>query len=105
MEMKTVYLGSDHVIQRPRFGIREKKLSVFTDSAAGRKQATKTSAAGVLNSYQIDLDTLTVKYENQETLDGFDRFDIIMAEDNRLTLCTSRALDAMQFMGAHFVSR
>lgn len=56
-----VYLGSDHVIQQPGFDFQENTLSMtcnFRDAAA---QACKRNAAGILNTYRIDLDLLSDK--------------------------------------------
>lgn len=84
-----VYLGSDHVVQRPGFDFQKNTLSMtcnFRDAAA---QACKRNAAGILNTYRIDLDLLSDK-------------DIVFFND-QVTLCSMDAINALVFIGASFV--
>lgn len=106
MEKILVYLGSDHVIQKPKFGLQETKLNVTTDKEAARVQACLHNAAGIVNSYLLDLDTLCVKAPNQAALEGFDRFDVEIPDnsaEHHIFLCTAEALSSLEFDGASFV--
>ena len=48
MEKILVYLGSDHVIQHPSFGVREKILKLTTDREAAISQACEQDALPVM---------------------------------------------------------
>lgn len=69
MEKILVYLGSDHVIQHPTFGVRENVLNMTTDRETAISQACKQDAAGVINTYYLDLDSLSVKAPEQQVLE------------------------------------
>lgn len=106
MSFLTVYLGSDHVIQQPGFDFRKDYLSVTTNSQEAIRAATKNNIVGVLNTYQIDLDTVCVKTPGQQSLDGFDHFDVLLSDDSAdysVTICSMHGLSALQFVGASFV--
>lgn len=106
MEKILVYLGSDHVIQKPKFGLRETKLYVTTDKEAARLQACRHNAAGIVNSYLLDLDALRVKAQNQTGLEGEHRFDVEITEDSaehHISLCSLEALRCLEFDDASFV--
>ena len=47
MEKILVYLGSDHVIQHPCFGVRENILKMTTDREVAISQACEQDAAGL----------------------------------------------------------
>ena len=64
MEKILVYLGSDHVIQHPSFGVRENILKMTTDREVAISQACEQDAAAVINTYSLDLDSLSVKAKN-----------------------------------------
>lgn len=106
MSYLTVYLGSDHVIQQPGFEYQKNSLSVSSDPADAIRVACRRSAVGVLNSYQIDLDSVSVKTPGQQVLNGFDAFDVLLSDDptdSRMILCSNRALKRLRFVGASFV--
>lgn len=106
MEKILVYLGSDHVIQKPKFGLRQTKLNVTTDKETARIQACVHNAAGIVNAYHLNLDALCVKAPNQTMLTGFDRFDVelpVDSDDKSISLCTAEALNCLEFDEASFV--
>lgn len=103
-----LYIGSDHVIQHPRFDIQQQSLSITTNPQDAICAACRRDTAGVLNSYQLDLDAVVVKAPGQEVLSGFDSYDVLLPEDPsdcRIALCSLQALDALQFVGASFVQQ
>lgn len=107
MEKIYVYLGSDHVIQQPRFGVRQRKLDLSTSRDAAIHQACSHNAAGVLNTYTLDLDVLSVKSPGQETLSGFDSFDVVLPKEKSgcfISICSENALNALEFSSATFVN-
>ncbi len=87
----TLYIGSDPVILNPSFDFQKNKLSATTDHDHAVRQACRRDAAGVLNTYRIDLDSVA---EN----------DVVIEQD-RITICSLDALDALNFVGASFVHR
>lgn len=106
MEKIYVYLGSDHVIQEPRFGVHERKLTLSTDREAAIHQACSHDAAGVLNIYTLDLDTLCVKTPDQEVMRGFDTFDVVLPKESAdcsISICSETALKSLVFASASFV--
>ena len=106
MDKILVYLGSDHVIQHPSFGVREKILKLTTDREAAISQACEQDAAGVINTYYLDLDSLSVKTPAQQVMDGFDGYDVMMPQDESacdISICTEHALNALVFTNASFV--
>lgn len=105
MERIYVYLGSDHVIQHPSFDLREKRLNLSTSRNAAIHQACSKDAAGVLNTYVLDLDALCVKAPEQEVMCGFESFDIELPIDGYISICSKAALDALVFAGASFVNQ
>ena len=103
-----LYIGSDHVIQNPGFDFQQQSLSITSNPQEAICSACRRDAAGVLNTYQLDLNAVTVKVPGQQVLSGFDSYDVILPEDpsgNRIALCSRHALDALQFMGASFVQQ
>lgn len=106
MEKMIVYLGSDHVIQQPCFGLRENTLRLATSREAAIRQACRRQAAGILNAYVLDLDRLSVKSPNQEVLSGFDAFDVLLPDetDSHVCLCSETAVQSLEFASASFVS-
>ena len=105
MEKIYVYLGSDHVIQHPSFGLREKRLNLSTSRKEAIHQACSKDAAGVLNTYTLDLDALCVKAPNQEVMSGFESFDIELLKDGYISICSKAALEALEFASASFVNQ
>lgn len=87
----TLYIGSDHVIMNPSFDFQKNKLSVTTDPDNAVRHACRRDAAGVLNTYRIDLDSVS-------------KNDVIMEHDI-VTLYSPDALNAIKFVGASFVHR
>lgn len=81
MEKILVYLGSDHVIQHPSFGVRENILKMTTDREVAVSQACEQDAAGVINTYYLDLDSLSVKAPEQQVLSGFDGYDVVIPKE------------------------
>lgn len=108
MDRLYLYIGSDHVIQKPSFGIRENTLRVATNARNAVQQACKKNAAGILNTYQLDLDTLCVKAPHQQILEGFESYDIAFPSDTMdeyVSLCSQKALNSLVFLNASFVSK
>lgn len=105
MEKILVYLGSDHVIQHPTFGVRENVLNMTTDRETAISQACKQNAAGVINTYYLDLDSLSVKAPEQQVLEGFDSYDVVIPQDGSgryVSICTEAALNSLVFANASF---
>ena len=105
MEKILVYLGSDHVIQHPTFGVRENVLNMTTDRETAISQACKQDAAGVINTYYLDLDSLSVKAPEQQVLEGFDSYDVVIPQDGSgryVSICTEAALNSLVFAIASF---
>lgn len=107
MEQIVVYLESDHVIQRPSFDVRQTTLHLATDIDMAIRQAGRKDAAGILNSYTVNLDSLRVKNPEQEVLDGFDFYDLIFMDGKAkgmVSICSEKALRSLIFTNATFVS-
>ena len=108
MEKILVYLGSDHVIQHPSFGVRENILKMTTDREVAISQACEQDAAGVINTYSLDLDSLSVKAPEQQVLDGFDCYDVVIPQEESagyISVCSETALNSLVFTNASFVSQ
>lgn len=108
MERLTVYLGSDHVIQQPGFGLLQNTLRVTTCPEDAIRQACRNREAGILNAYQLDLDLLSVKAPCQQILEGFEHFDVEVSadpEDAHIWLCSENALRSLTFVNASFVNQ
>ena len=108
MEKILVYLGSDHVIQHPSFGVRENVMKMTTDRNAAILQACKQDAAGVVNYYYLDLDALSVKAPEQQVMDGFDYYDVVIPQEESagyISICSETALKSLVFENASFVSQ
>lgn len=106
MEKILVYLGSDHVIQHPSFGVRENILKLTTDREVAISQACEQDAAGVINTYYLDLDSLSVKVPEQQVMKGFDGYDVVIPQGESacdISICTGQALNALVFINASFV--
>ena len=106
MEKILVYLGSDHVIQHPSFGVREKILKLTTDRGAAISQACEQDAAGVINAYYLNLDSLSVKAPQQQVLSGFDGYDVVIRQGEAacyISICSEAALNSLVFTNASFV--
>lgn len=103
-----LYIGSDHVIQNPEFDCQQQSLSITLNPQDAIRTACRRDAAGVLNSYQLDLDAVVVKEPGQQVLPGFENYDVVLPDDptdNRVALCSRHALDALQFVEASFVQQ
>lgn len=106
MEKILVYLGSDHVIQRPCFGVRENILKMTTDREVAISQACEQDAAGIINTYYLDLDSLSVKAPEQQVLNGFDGYDVVIPQEESscyISICSEAALNSLVFTNASFV--
>ena len=106
MEKILVYLGSDHVIQHPCFGVRENILKMTTDREVAISQACEQDAAGVINTYSLDLDSLSVKAPEQQVLSGFDGYDVVIPQEEAacyISICSEAALKSLVFTNASFV--
>ena len=106
MEKILVYLGSSHVIQHPSFGVREKILKMTTDREVAISQACEQDAAGVINTYSLDLDSLSVKAPEQLVLSSFDGFDVVIPQEESacyISICSEAALNSLVFTNASFV--
>ena len=106
MEKILVYLGSDHVIQHPSFGVRENILKMTTDREVAISQACEQDAAGVINTYSLDLDSLSVKAPEQQVLNGFDGYDVVIPQEEAacyISICSEAALNSLVFTNASFV--
>lgn len=105
MEKILVYLGSDHVIHHPTFGIRETILNLATSREAAIAKARHKDSTVVLSSYYLDLDALHVKAPKQLVMDGFDNFDVIIHDSKKssmISLCSEAALKSLEFASACF---
>ena len=103
MEKILVYLGSDHVIQHPSFGVRENILKMTTDREVAISQACEQDAAGVINTYSLDLDSLSVKAPEQQVLNGFDGYDVVIPQEEAacyISICSEAALNSLVFTNA-----
>ena len=108
MEKILVYLGSDHVIQHPSFGVRENILKMTTDREVAVSQACEQDAAGVINTYYLDLDSLSVKAPERQVLSGFDGYDVVIPKEESscyISICSEAALNSLVFTNASFVSQ
>ena len=108
MEKILVYLGSDHVMQHPSFDVREKILKLTTDREVAISQACEQDAAGVINTYYLDLDSLSVKAPEQQVLSGFDGYDVVIPQEEAacyISICSEAALNSLVFTNASFVSQ
>lgn len=108
MEKILVYLGSNHVIQHPSFGVQEKILKMTTDREVAISQACEQDAAGVINTYSLDLDFLSVKAPEQQVLSGFDGYDVVIPQEETacyISICSEAALNSLVFTNASFVSQ
>ena len=108
MDKILVYLGSDHVIQHPSFGVRENILRMTTNREVAVSQACEQDAAGVINTYYLDLDSLSVKAPEQQVLNGFDGYDVVIPQEESacyIPTCSEAALKSLVFTNASFVSQ
>ena len=108
MEKILVYLGSDHVIQHPCFGVRENILKMTTDREVAISQACEQDAAGIINAYYLDLDSLSVKAPEQQVLDGFDFYDVVIPQEESeeyISICSEAGLKSLVFENASLVSQ
>ena len=60
MSSMILYIGSEHVIQEPHFDVMKDSLRAETDRSIGVQKACQRFQAGVLNSYRLNLQPLTI---------------------------------------------
>ena len=63
-------------------------------------------AVGVINSYYLDLDSLSVKAPEQQVLSGFDGYDVVIPQEEAacyISICSEAALNSLVFTNASFV--
>ena len=104
--MILVYLGCVFLFQHPSFGVRENILKMTTDREVAISQACKQDAAGVINTYSLDLDSLSVKAPEQQVLSGFDGYDVVIPKEESscyISICSEAALNSLVFTNASFV--
>ena len=108
MDRLYLYIGSDHVIQKPSFDVRQNSVCVATNATKAIQQVCKKNAAGILNTYRLDLDTLCVKAPHKQILEGFESYDIAFSSDTMdeyVSLYSQKALNSLVFLNASFVSK
>lgn len=106
MSSMILYIGSEHVIQEPHFDVLKDALRAETDRSIGVQKACQHFQAGVLNSYRLNLQPLTVinGSESEQVNDA----DIVLYEnsdDRFVSIRSTKALKQLTFLGATFVSR
>lgn len=106
MSRMILYIGSEHVIQEPHFDVMKDSLRVETDRSIGMQKACQHFQAGVLNSYSLNLQPLTIinGSESEQVYDA----DVVMYEnsdDHFVSIRSPKALKQLTFLGAAFVSR
>lgn len=77
-----------------------------TDRDVAISQACEQDAAGVINTYFLDLDSLSVKAPEQQVLDGFESFDVVIPREEAacyISICSETALNSLVFTNASFV--
>lgn len=89
MEDIIVFLGSDHVIQKPQLDPVSHDLLLYTDKAAAAK--TCRYAAGVLNTYRLNMATLQTKSIAAEGCSG-------------IRILSPDALSSLSFLDAGFIT-
>lgn len=102
MESVVVYIGSEYVIKTPDYDFRQDSLRVSADRAEAERRACRHSAVGVLNMYELDLRSLAVSREKAEPA------DVVFSSDENgefVLIRSQRALDALSFVSAGFVSQ
>ena len=70
------------------------------------KQESILHAVGVINSYYLDLDSLSVKAPEQQVLSGFDGYDVVIPQEEAacyISICSEAALNSLVFTNASFV--
>ena len=76
------------------------------EAAFHASQACKQDAAGVINTYYLDLDSLSVKAPEQQVLSGFDGYDVVIPQEEAacyISICSEAALNSLVFTNASFV--
>lgn len=106
MSSMILYIGSEHVIQEPHFDVMKGSLRAETDRSIGVQKACQRFQAGVLNSYSLNLQPLTIinGSESEQVYDA----DVVMYEnsdDHFVSIRSTKALKQLRFLGATFVSR
>ena len=101
-----VYLGSDHVIQHPSFGVRENILKMTTNREVAISRACEQDAPGVINNDSLVRDSLFVKAPEQQVLNGFDGCNVVIPQEEAacyISICSEAALKSLVFTNASFV--
>lgn len=91
MQKMTIFYGTDHVVMKPTLGLRGEAVFIATDEATARKQACQKNAAGIINTFLLDTDSLS---DNDLTM-----------EDGFAILRTAKAVDSLTFIGASLTHR
>lgn len=91
MQKMTLFYGTDHVVMKPTLGLCGEAVYMATDERPAVKQACQKNAAGIINTYCLDIDSL-----------GDD--DLTM-EDGFAILHTVNAVDSLTFIGASLTHR
>lgn len=91
MQKMTLLYGTDHVVMKPTLGLCGEAIYMATGERTAVKQACQKNAAGIINTYHLDIDSLA---------DG----DLKM-EDGFAILRTARAMDSLTFIGASLTHR
>lgn len=87
----TIFYGTDHVVMKPTLGLCGEAVYMATDASAAVKQACQKNAAGIINTYLLDIDSLA---DNDLTMkDGF------------AILRTAKAVDSVTFISASLTHR
>lgn len=90
MQKMTVFYGTDHVVMKPTLGLCGEAVYMAMDEGAAVKQACQKNAAGIINTYQLDIDSLG---------------DDLTMEDGFAILHTFNAVDSLTFIGASLTHR
>lgn len=101
MNSVVVYIGSEYVIKTPNYDFQRNSLRVFSDRKEAERRACRHNTVGVLNSYKLDLSALHISHEAQENAASAD----VVISGDCLSLQSERALDALSFVAAGFVSQ
>lgn len=91
MQNITLFYGTDHVVMKPTLGLRGEAVYMTADETAAVKQACQENAAGIINTYRLDIGSLAD--------------DDLTMEDGFAILRTAKAADSLTFIGASLTHR
>lgn len=91
MQKMTIFYGTDHVVMRPTLGLCGEAVYMATDERTAVKQACQKNAAGIIDTYRLDIDSLAD--------------DDLKMEDGFAILRTAKAVDSLTFIGASLTHR